>query len=113
MLTTKSREHKFSLRLIFKKEEEDKAQFSSESPSSTFLCGFGFLSILIGMGTSPHRRKKCITCHRTLVPGIVAQWEKFKHHEARVECDACHGSDHSKMKQKDCGKWEDKNRIWG
>jgi len=39
--------------------------------------------------------KRCITCHRTLAPGIVSQWEKSKHHDAGVECDICHGSDHS------------------
>jgi hypothetical protein len=32
----------------------------------------------------PAGEKRCITCHRTLVPGIVAQWEKSKHHDAGV-----------------------------
>jgi len=32
----------------------------------------------------------CISCHRTVSPGIVLQWEKSKHNEAGVNCFDCH-----------------------
>lgn len=32
----------------------------------------------------------CITCHRTISPGIVGQWEKSKHSTAGVTCIDCH-----------------------
>jgi hypothetical protein len=36
----------------------------------------------------------CIECHARLTPGIVADWNASRHHEAGVDCAACHGGAH-------------------
>jgi len=42
-------------------------------------------------------RTNCAECHRRLNPGLLHQWEKSKHREARVDCHDCHGKNHSQM----------------
>ncbi len=37
----------------------------------------------------------CVTCHRELTPGQVADWEVSKHFENDVTCSTCHGEDHT------------------
>jgi hypothetical protein len=62
---------------------------------SFFLVVFVFYLFVSVSGQMPVEEKNCITSHRTLALGIVVQWEKSKHKEAKVGCDICHGSDHS------------------
>ncbi len=37
----------------------------------------------------------CVTCHRELTPGQVADWEVSKHFENDVTCSSCHGEEHT------------------
>ena len=36
----------------------------------------------------------CITCHRTISAGLVADWESSKHSKEDVTCSVCHGEAH-------------------
>jgi hydroxylamine dehydrogenase len=38
--------------------------------------------------------QECIQCHKTVTPGIVADWQLSKHSVNGVDCSVCHGSDH-------------------
>jgi len=40
----------------------------------------------------------CITCHRDISPGQVADWESSKHSEEDVTCSVCHGEEHTNSK---------------
>jgi hypothetical protein len=44
------------------------------------------------------KEEKCITCHRDISPGQVADWEASKHSGEDVTCSACHGNEHNKAK---------------
>lgn len=37
----------------------------------------------------------CVECHKTVTPGIVADWETSKHHDLDVDCSICHGDQHT------------------
>ena len=36
---------------------------------------------------------ECIDCHRELMPGLVAEWERSQHFNADVGCYECHGAE--------------------
>jgi hypothetical protein len=38
----------------------------------------------------------CITCHRDVSPGMVADWEASTHSQEDVTCSTCHGDKHKK-----------------
>lgn len=38
--------------------------------------------------------ENCLTCHRTISPGQVADWESSKHSKEEVFCSTCHGEKH-------------------
>ncbi|UCD87855.1 MAG: cytochrome C, partial [Desulfobacterales bacterium] len=40
----------------------------------------------------------CITCHRTISPGQVADWESSQHSKEDVTCSVCHGEVHQGAK---------------
>lgn len=40
----------------------------------------------------------CITCHRTISPGQVADWESSQHSKEDVTCSVCHGEAHQGAK---------------
>ena len=42
----------------------------------------------------PHE-EACVTCHRTVTHGWVADWERSKHRKNDVSCSQCHGEDHN------------------
>jgi len=46
--------------------------------------------------------KNCITCHKEVTPGIVADWEWSKHAKNEVSCSVCHGEHH--MSEEDVEK---------
>jgi hypothetical protein len=37
----------------------------------------------------------CVTCHRSVTPNIVLDWENSKHSDSGISCAACHGDGHS------------------
>ncbi len=43
--------------------------------------------------------RECVTCHEGVTPGIVNDWRKSRHSQARepVYCTACHGNDHRNL----------------
>lgn len=43
-------------------------------------------------------QEACITCHRTISPGQVADWESSKHSKEEVTCSVCHGEAHQGAK---------------
>jgi len=40
----------------------------------------------------------CITCHKTISPGQVADWESSQHSKEEVTCSVCHGDAHQGAK---------------
>jgi hypothetical protein len=44
------------------------------------------------------KEEKCITCHRGVSPGMVADWEASTHSGEDVTCSTCHGDKHTKAK---------------
>lgn len=42
--------------------------------------------------------ESCITCHRDISPGQVADWESGRHSKEDVTCATCHGEKHKKAK---------------
>ena len=46
--------------------------------------------------------QQCVACHTTVTPNVVSDWKLSKHHEAGIECDTCHGTDH--MTEADAAK---------
>jgi hypothetical protein len=40
----------------------------------------------------------CITCHKTISPGQVADWESSQHSKEEVTCSVCHGDAHTGAK---------------
>jgi hydroxylamine dehydrogenase len=45
-------------------------------------------------GLAIRAEEACITCHRDISPGQVADWESSKHSEEDVTCSVCHGEMH-------------------
>ena len=39
--------------------------------------------------------QSCIECHYNVTPNIVSDWQLSKHAENGVECDVCHGDEHT------------------
>jgi len=37
----------------------------------------------------------CVTCHKTVTPGIVTDWQLSKHSQNEVDCSVCHGGEHT------------------
>ena len=37
----------------------------------------------------------CITCHKKISPGQVADWKASKHREENIACSDCHGDKHT------------------
>jgi hypothetical protein len=44
------------------------------------------------------KEEKCITCHRNVSPGMVADWEASTHSGEDVTCSTCHGDKHKNAK---------------
>jgi hypothetical protein len=42
----------------------------------------------------PSTADKCVACHETRSPGVVADWKLSRHAQVAVSCDTCHGSAH-------------------
>ncbi|MCD6198595.1 MAG: cytochrome C [Deltaproteobacteria bacterium] len=53
---------------------------------------FCFTGLAIGA------EEACITCHKKISPGQVADWESSKHSEEDVTCSVCHGEEHTSAK---------------
>jgi len=43
-------------------------------------------------------REVCISCHKTVTPGLVKDWQTSKHREMDVTCSVCHGKKHNSRK---------------
>ena len=37
----------------------------------------------------------CVTCHKTVTPNIVSDWQTSKHSQNGVDCSVCHGDQHT------------------
>jgi hypothetical protein len=46
-------------------------------------------------------KKDCISCHKDVTPGIVADWSGSKHAKQEVTCAVCHGDHHSSAQDAD------------
>jgi len=49
-------------------------------------------------GAAWAEEEPCITCHRDISPGQVADWESGKHKQEEVTCSTCHGEAHKGVK---------------
>jgi hypothetical protein len=43
----------------------------------------------------PVQAQQCVVCHKTVTPGIVADWQLSQHAANGVECAVCHGDGHT------------------
>lgn len=53
----------------------------------------GLAALLVN--TSVYAEEACVTCHRTVSPGQVTDWEASRHSENDVTCSTCHGEKHT------------------
>lgn len=67
-----------------------KKRFSSVLGCALTLLYFASLAVAAEEG--------CITCHRDISPGQVADWESSKHSKEDVTCSVCHGEKHKGTK---------------
>ena len=51
----------------------------------------------------------CITCHRDISPGQVADWEASKHSQEDVTCSTCHGEKHKKVEDANLAELPDES----
>ena len=51
----------------------------------------------------------CVSCHRGISPGQVADWEASVHFENDVTCSTCHGEDHTSAKDADLAGFPDES----
>jgi hydroxylamine dehydrogenase len=63
-----------------------------KSPLSAALA---FSLLLPGVALAQTDSQVCVDCHGRITPGIVADWNASKHHDAGVECATCHGAAHT------------------
>lgn len=40
------------------------------------------------------KASSCVMCHKSISPGVVADWQASKHAQNDVDCATCHGDDH-------------------
>jgi uncharacterized CHY-type Zn-finger protein len=60
---------------------------------------------IIGYYSSANAEEEaCITCHRNISPGQVADWEISRHFEEEITCSVCHGEEHTSA--------DDVNRVF-
>ncbi|MFQ5723845.1 MAG: multiheme c-type cytochrome, partial [Terriglobia bacterium] len=50
------------------------------------------ISVFLAVGVSA---QECLECHQRVTPQIVSDWELSAHAEARIDCVACHGGEHT------------------
>ncbi|MFH1674507.1 MAG: multiheme c-type cytochrome, partial [Pseudomonadota bacterium] len=61
-----------------------------------------FVVVLVGYyNPAMAEEETCITCHRDISPGQVADWEASKHSENDITCSVCHGEEHTSVKDTD------------
>ncbi len=55
-----------------------------------------WVAVIVSMllGTSALAAQQCITCHKTVTPGIVSDWQLSQHSANGVDCTTCHGNAH-------------------
>jgi hypothetical protein len=53
------------------------------------------LPCLFALPAAAAEPDRCLACHRSVTPNIVADWELSGHKAGGVGCDVCHGADHS------------------
>jgi hydroxylamine dehydrogenase len=56
---------------------------------------FALIGIAVLAGAGDAFSSSCIECHKKTQPSIVADWEKSKHAEIGMECEICHGEEHT------------------
>ncbi len=69
-----------------------------------------FILVIIGYYSSAMAEEEvCITCHRSVTPGQVADWEISQHFEEDITCSVCHGEEHISAKDVDRVRLPDEN----
>lgn len=51
--------------------------------------------LILAVSTVVLAESSCVTCHRDVSPGQVADWESSKHAKVHVSCEVCHGDAHT------------------
>jgi hydroxylamine dehydrogenase len=60
-----------------------------------FLCSLASAAMAAPVAAQgPGVGAQCVDCHSKVTPNVVSDWKQSRHHEAGIECDTCHGSDH-------------------
>jgi uncharacterized CHY-type Zn-finger protein len=54
------------------------------------------IAMLCFTGLAFSAEKACITCHKDISPGQVADWQSSKHSKEDVTCSVCHGEGHKR-----------------
>ncbi len=63
--------------------------------------------LLGGASVVVAQEEACITCHRGVSPGQVADWEASRHAKVRVTCSVCHGEEHMSAADVDLAQFPD------
>ena len=72
-------------------------------------CALATVAFLGLSGLTAAEEEGCITCHRGVSPGQVADWETSRHAKMRVTCSVCHGEAHMSAEDADLVSFPDEN----
>ncbi|HUI84943.1 MAG TPA: multiheme c-type cytochrome [Candidatus Binatia bacterium] len=69
----------------------------SASAALVFLLSFVALpvSAATSSGQTFNPGAQCVECHTKVTPNVVSDWKQSRHHEVGIECDTCHGAEHT------------------
>ncbi len=72
------------------------------------------LVLVVGLaGSASAEDASCITCHRGISPGQVADWESSRHATMKITCSFCHGSDHMSAEDAHLASFPDESTCAG
>ncbi|MBF0416788.1 MAG: hypothetical protein HQL86_00870 [Magnetococcales bacterium] len=60
----------------------------------TLFRGWFFLVVTLWAGSAQVMAGTCLECHRERDGALVTAWEKSRHAQAGLGCEACHGAEH-------------------
>ena len=68
-----------------------------------------FIAMFCFSGVALGAEDACITCHKDISPGQVADWESSRHSKEDVTCSVCHGDSHKGEKDAELAQLPDEH----
>ncbi len=69
------------------------------------------LALALAAGPASAAEENCVTCHRQVSPGQVADWEVSKHSKMDVTCSTCHGEKHTSASDANMAQFPDEKKC--